>query len=666
MSNTSVDVEQPTVTISPPASRSRKARMNRPVFFGSAAMILAVAIWTMVAPASAEQVIGMLSAWTIENLGWFYVSLAVGCLLFLLWLALSRYGQVRLGPKYSKPAYGTFTWAAMIFAAGINIDLMFFAVSGPVSHFLYPPGGESGSEAAARESSVWTIFHYGINGWAIYAVMGLALAYFAYRRNLPLAIRSVLYPIIGKRIRGVMGHGIDIAAILGTIFGVAASLGIGVVQLNFGLQAIFGVPEHVAVQIALLSFGLLVSTLSAVSGVDRGIKWLSQLNVVLAALLAVFVLFVGDTLYLLNGLIANTGDYFTSLLGRSAETFAFNPQNEWMGDWTLFFWAWWIAYAAFIGLFLARISRGRTIRQFVGGVLILPFMYIVMWVSIFGNAAVGLIRDGNSTFGEIAASFPEQGFYALLAEYPAFTVVALIATFTGLLFFVTTADSGALVMGQISSYTTDPHQTSTNGVRIFWGAAMALLTAVMMIAGGIAVMQSATIVIALPFSFILVLVMIGLVKSLRDEFAAGTREGRKVSRFAAAARVRGLAFKVHGEGTEDHLKEVAVPVIQDLAVELADRGLEATIDVEDASDQPYRIGLTVNSSSESVFHASLATTGAGRVDTADAGLDLHVNGVRSLRNVESMAHAQLIDHIFDEFERWSELADLDEAPYWSK
>ncbi|GAA4360035.1 choline BCCT transporter BetT [Paeniglutamicibacter cryotolerans] len=638
--------------------------MNLPVFIGSAVIMLIIVIWTMVAPESALDIIGTLSAWTIGNFGWFYVALAAAALVFLIYLALSRYGQIKLGPKYSKPQYSTFAWAAMLFAAGINIDLMFFAVAGPVSQYISPPAAEGGTDAAAREASVWTIFHYGINGWALYALMGLALSYLTYRRNLPLAVRSLLYPIVGKRVKGVVGHSVDIAAILGTIFGVAASLGIGVVQLNFGLQAIFGVPEHIAVQIGLLGFGLLIATISAVSGVDKGIKWLSQLNVVLAALLAVFVLFAGETMYLLNAMVLNIGDYFTSLGSRSTETFAFNPQTEWMGDWTLFFWAWWIAYAAFIGLFLARISRGRTIRQFVGGVLILPFSYIVMWISIYGNAAIGLIRGGNTDFGEIAANFPEQGFYTLLAEYPAFTLVALIATITGVLFFVTTADSGALVMAQLSSHSKDSRDLPRSGLRIFWGVAMALLTAAMMISGGIAVMQSATIIIALPFSFVLIVVMLGLLKSLRREFVTdrggNPREPRRQG--GRARSRRGAGVFPGDESAEDYLDAVAMPAIEELAIELRDRGFEASTQNGHREDAVKTVELTIMASDpqESMLRISLSPRPVAEGVRAAEVLSIYVDGVRQAKVVQDLAYAQLIDYIFDEFVGWSESLGINE------
>ncbi|GAB7189924.1 hypothetical protein NUM3379_06300 [Kineococcus sp. NUM-3379] len=491
--------------------------VKRGVFYGAAAGVLLVTLWAIVDPTGAGGALGTVAGAISEWFGWFYILLATVVLLFVVGLAISRYGHVRLGPDGSRPQYSTFTWASMLFAAGIGTDLMFYAVAEPVTQYLTPPVGEGGTVEAAREATVWTMFHYGITGWGMYALMGMALAYLAFRRGLPLAIRSALYPVFGRRVQGPVGDGVDLAAVLGTIFGVATSLGIGVVQLNYGLSVLFGLPEGQSVQIGLIALAVAMSTVSAVSGVDRGIKLLSQLNVLLAIGLAVFVLIAGKTVFLLNALVLNVGDFFRTFPELTTQTFAYDRPVDWLNAWTLFFWAWWIAWASFVGLFLARISRGRTIRQFVTGTLLIPFSYIVMWVSIFGNSAIDLIRSGNTGFGELAAATPQHGFYTLLQEYPAFPFVAAVATFVGLLFYVTSADSGALVMATLSSRTSGPEQDGGPRLRIFWGVATGLLTAAMLRVDGIAALQSATIIMGLPFAFVMVLVMVGLFGALRSE-----------------------------------------------------------------------------------------------------------------------------------------------------
>ncbi|WP_369822269.1 BCCT family transporter [Saccharomonospora sp. CUA-673] len=431
-------------------------RLKRPVFLGSAIGVVAISLWVMFAPDSATDVIGSMVDWTSRGFGWFYILLATAALVFVVFLAVSKYGHTKLGPAHSKPQYGTFAWASMLFAAGIGTDVMFYAVAGPVTQYLDPPVGNGETVDAANEASVWTMFHYGISGWGLYTLMGIALGYFAYRRNLPLAVRSALYPIFGRRIEGAIGHGVDLAAVLGTIFGVATALGIGVVQLNFGLELLFGIPQGVPAQVGLIVLAVVVATLSAVSGIDAGIRRLAQANVLLTVLLAAFVLVTGQTRLLIDGLVQNVGDFVSLFPGMTLDTFAFDRPDQWLSDWTLFFWAWWITWSAFVGMFLARISRGRTIRQFIGGTLVLPFSYIVMWVSIFGNSAIDRIRSGDADFGQLAMNTPEQGFYTLLQDYPLFPVIGLLATVVGLLFYITSADSGALVMANLTSHLRHP------------------------------------------------------------------------------------------------------------------------------------------------------------------------------------------------------------------
>ena len=444
-----------TEPLATPSSESEgpAARLNRPVFVSSAAVTLVVTVWCVAFPDNAfstlESAVGWVSTW----FGWYYIALTSAVLVFVVYLAFSRFGSVKLGPEHSKPQFSTGSWAAMLFAAGIGTDLIFYSVYEPATQYLSPPSIQGGTVEAAREATVWTLFHYGLSGWGMYSLMGMTLAYFAYRMNLPLAVRSALYPLIGKKIEGPAGHAVDTAAVLGTIFGVATSLGIGVVSLNVGLKIVFGIPVGLAAQMALVVLAVVIATVSATTGVEKGIKLVSQINVLLAVVLVVFVLVTGRTAQLLNAVVLNVGDYVRLFPGMTMQTFPFEDNNAWMSLWTLFFWAWWIAWAAFVGLFLARISRGRTIRQFVAGTLIIPFSYILMWVSIFGNAAIDELRSGNASFQSVVekATGPDQGLWVLLQEYPWFPVVASLAILVGLLFYVTSADSGALVMANLSS-----------------------------------------------------------------------------------------------------------------------------------------------------------------------------------------------------------------------
>nr|WP_232212868.1 choline BCCT transporter BetT [Saccharomonospora saliphila] len=497
--------------------------INRAAFIGASVIILAIAGWAMATPEGAAHTIGVLVGWVSEGLGWYYILAATIFLVFVIYLAASKHGKVTLGPAKSTPDYNIFAWASMLFAAGIGVDLMFFSVAEPVTQYLDPPQGSPETLDAARNAVVWTLFHYGVTGWAMYALMGMALGYFAFRRGLPLAVRSALYPLIGKRVHGRAGHAVDIAASLGTVFGIATSLGIGVVQLNFGLHFLFDIPQGTAAQAGLVALTVVMATVSAVAGVDRGIRRLSQLNVVLAIVLMGFILFSDDPLFLLNGIVLNIGDYVSNFADMTLNTFAYDRPTEWLNSWTLFFWAWWIAWAPFVGLFLARISRGRTIRQFVSATLVIPFLFTLVFLSVFGNSALSLVRGGNAEFGETAMNAPEEGFYTLLAQYPGVTFSAGLATVVGLLFYVTSADSGALVLGNLTSRLASPTTDARPWVRVFWSIAIGLITLAMLLVGGVPTLQNATIIMGLPFSFVMFLVAWGLHKALNREAADARR-----------------------------------------------------------------------------------------------------------------------------------------------
>ncbi|WP_102158902.1 choline BCCT transporter BetT [Zhihengliuella halotolerans] len=580
-----------TATDAPPGRA--KIKVNKPVLIGSAAGVLAISLWAMIAPDNARDAIFAAVTWVGGTFGWYYSLLVVVVLGFVIFVAASKVGKTRLGPDHSRPHFNLFTWTAMLFAAGIGVDLMFFSVSEPITQYIQPPTGEGETVEAARQAMVWTLFHYGILGWGLYALMGLALAYFAYRHNLPLSIRSALYPIIGKRIHGAAGDAVDIAAMFGTIFGIATSLGIGVAQLNYGLSFMFGLPENTAMQIALIAVAVIMATASVVSGVDKGIRRLAELNVLLAIALMVYVFIAGKTTYLADGIVNNVGDLISRFPGMALDTFAYDRPDDWLNAWTLFFWAWWIAWAPFVGLFLARISRGRTIRQFVTGVLVVPFAFIALWISIFGNSALDVVRSGNGAFAEIAINQPEQAFYGLLEQYPGVIISAAIATFTGMLFYVTSADSGALVMSNFTSRLTDPEADGPPWLRIFWAVVTGLLTLAMLIVDGVGTLQAATVIMGLPFSIVLIFIMAGLYKALRVESALADSyrhglPGVLSSRANAAGEQRrgwrqrlSRALSYPGSRTTQRfMTEVVCPALLEVRTELERQGVAAKLNVQ--------------------------------------------------------------------------------------
>jgi choline/glycine/proline betaine transport protein len=570
---------------------AKDSRLNPVVFYGSSALIIAISLWAIITPSGAEQAIGVAVGWVSGSLGWYYFLAATIFLVFVVFIAVSRYGTIKLGPQHSKPDFSLFAWAAMLFAAGIGIDLMFFSVSGPVSHYLAPPEGAAETVEAARQAVVWTMFHYGVTGWAMYALMGMALGYFAFRYRLPLSIRSALYPIIGKRVHGRLGDAVDLAAVIGTIFGIAVSLGIGVVQLNYGLKFLFDLPEGVPAQIGLIAVAVLMATVSAVAGVDKGIRRMSELNVVLAILLMLYVAIMENPVQLLNAFIMNIGDYVSRFPGMTLNTFAYDQPTEWLNAWTLFFWAWWVAWAPFVGLFLARISRGRTIRQFVAATLIVPFLFTLAFLSIFGNSALSIVRGGDAEFGQTAMNAPEQGFYALLDHYPGVTFAAGLATFVGLLFYVTSADSGALVMGNFTSRLRTPTTDAARWVRVYWSVATGVLTLAMLLVGGVGALTNATIIMGLPFSFVMFMVMLGLYKALRierfREDAARTSlpsslserttiEARGVSRTWRQRLARVMHYPDE-QAAARFMTEVCRPAFTEVAAELREQGADAVV-----------------------------------------------------------------------------------------
>ncbi|GGK15384.1 choline BCCT transporter BetT [Luteimonas terricola] len=507
----------------------RTARINWSVLSISSVVIVAFSIWAILVPAEARATMKAAVDWIAYNLGWYYVltmTLVVG---FVLWVALSKEGNVRLGPDHSRPQYGLTTWVAMLFAAGVGIDMLFYSVTGPVVQYMYPPSGDGATAAAMQDAVVWTMFHYGIAGWSMYALLGMAMGYFAYRWGMPLSIRAALYPLLGKRVRGPLGDGISIIALVGTVFGVATSMGIGVVLLNVGFSLIFGLEQGLSLQIALVVGAVVLTIAATTSGVDRGIRWISELNLWSAVAMMVYILVTGQTAFLMNALVENIGRFFLTLPARTLQTFAYEPGGaDWMGGWTLFFWAFWLAWGPFVGVFLARISRGRTLREFVIAAITAPVLCDFIIVSFFGNSALFQVLQGNTGFAELAVASPERGWYALLEMFPGAMFLIGLATLSGLLFYLTSANSGAMVMSNFSASIPDPSHDGPKWLRIFWAVLTAVLTVAMLLAGGVTTMEYATLIFALPVTIIAYLVMASFHKVLRMERAE--REGQVLRR----------------------------------------------------------------------------------------------------------------------------------------
>ncbi|WP_377517376.1 BCCT family transporter [Microbulbifer taiwanensis] len=337
-----------------------------------------------------------LQAGIVANMSWYYVLVVAIILVSVVIIGISRFGDIKLGPEHAEPDYNYGTWFAMLFSAGMGIGLLFFGVAEPVMHYLDPPVGETGTVAAARQAMVLTFFHWGLHAWSIYAIVALILAYFSYRHKLPLTLRSALYPMIGERIYGPIGDAVDVFAIVGTVCGVATTLGYGVLQINSGLNHLFGVPVGQTTQVILIVVTTALATVSVVMGLDVGIKRLSQLNMSLAGLLLFMVLMLGSTVYLLQAFVQNFGSYLSVLVGKTFNLYAYKP-TDWLGGWTILYWGWWMSWSPFVGLFIARISRGRTIREFVIGAMLVPAGVTLLWMTFFGNSAIHMILNEGLT-----------------------------------------------------------------------------------------------------------------------------------------------------------------------------------------------------------------------------------------------------------------------------
>lgn len=464
-------------------------------------------------------------------LEWYYVLLVAFLLLFMVWLGVGRYKNVRLGGDFEQPEFTFFSWVSMLFAAGTGVGILFWAVAQPILQFQDNPFIIEGmTPDAARVAMRLTYFHWGLNGWAIFSFVALVLAYFSYRWNLPLTIRSALQPLLGKRVEGRLGDAVDVLAVFGTVFGIATTLGLGVQQMNAGLGTLFGWPSSTWLQLTVTAGIMSVATLSVVSGVKRGVRLLSEANFWLSIAIVVFLLLFGPTQYLIAITVESAGDYIQNLMGMTFHTNA-TRDDGWQAEWTVFFWGWWLAWSPFVGMFIARVSRGRTFREFVMGVLLVPTVITVVWIGLFGGTALYHELFGG---GGIVAAVDKDVATALFATVEAMelgqagrlvslALVVLIATY-----LITSANAGTLVINTILSGG-DPEPPTAH--RILWGAVLGLLTAVLLMAGGLETLQAAVIMAALPFSVVIMLMIAGLLKALqRERYAARTGERAEAPR----------------------------------------------------------------------------------------------------------------------------------------
>jgi len=520
--------------------------VHKPVFWPSVILIVAMITTTLVMGEQARSMFETVQSYISNNMGWLFILSVNTFLIFSLAIAFSRFGGIRLGGADAKPEFSTMAWFAMLFSAGMGIGIMFWSVAEPIYHFLSPPMAEGKTVEAARQAMSLTYLHWGFHAWGIYALVALSLAFFAFNRGLPLSFRSVFYPVLGDKIEGWIGDVIDTLAVLATLFGLATSLGLGVKQVSAGLNHLFAFPDTVWLQVGLIVGITMVATLSVILGIDKGVRVLSEANIRIAVLFLVFMMIVGPTIYIMDSFVQNLGHYANNILTYSFWTESYEG-STWQNNWTVFYWAWWISWSPYVGMFIARISKGRTVKEFVLGVLIAPSIVTFLWLAAFGGTAIDLEMQGIGNIGTAVEENVATALFVLLEQFPLGFITSIIAIILVMSFFVTSSDSGSLV---IDSLTSGGKLDAPVGQRIFWAQTEGAVAAVLLIGGGLNALQTASITAGLPFLFILLLMCYSLYKGLSEEHQRKVKHKEKKERNSYRKIVSKLISKQKEETTE--------------------------------------------------------------------------------------------------------------------
>ena len=508
-------------------------KVNKPVFITSSVLIVGFIIFGSLFSETAATLFSFLQAFIAEKFRWLFIILFNMALVFCIYLTASRYGDIRLGKQTERPQYSLFSWIAMLFSAGIGIGLVYWGTAEPLYHFMAPPLGEAETLESAKQAMSLSFLHWGLHAWAIYTIVALSLAYFHFRRGLPLSIRSTLYPILGQRIYGKWGHTVDVLAVFGTMFGVVTSLGLGVMQINAGLEGLFGIPSTLTIQFIIIAFVTSLACGSLMLGLDKGIKRLSDINMGLTGILLAFMVILGPTLFIFDSFIENVGNYLANIVTLSTWSEAYS-NTDWQKAWTIFYWAWWVSWSPFVGVFIARISRGRTIREFVFGVLLIPMTILFFWFTTFGGVAIQmeLLAGMNPEVvspGLVAAVQADYGsaIFKLVEYYPLTKPITLLIVVMIVLWFVTSSDSASFVIDMLTAGgDTNPPKIQ----RLFWALMQGLIAAILLAAGGLDALQAAAIVAGLPFALVIFVMMYALLRGMsRDRLILYRNQQRYIT-----------------------------------------------------------------------------------------------------------------------------------------
>lgn len=557
--------------------------------------IVGTSVLSVIFPSQTEHYLSIVKNSLFQNFNWLYVLVVTLFVFFLLFLFISKYGNIKLGPNDAKPEFSFFSWVSMLFAAGMGIGLMYFSVAEPISHYADASLGNLSVQQRAKDAQLYTFFHWGIHAWAIYGVVGLSLAYFTYRYRLPLSLRSCFYPILKDKINGRAGDIVDMFALCSTFFGITTTLGFGVMQLCAGLVHIGLLPEvNFFYQVIIVLVIMAISILSATSGVTKGVKYLSQLNIIAAVLLLLFVLLCGPTTFLFGSLSEGIGYYINAFFSLTFNTHAYEPQRqEWFFNWTILYWAWWISWSPYVGLFIAKISRGRTIREFIGAVLLIPTLFNFLWMTFFGNSAIWL--DQHEAQGNISAMVNQADLllFKFFEYFPLSDIVSIFSLFIIFIFFVTSADSGIYVMNNISS---NNAEHSPKWQLSFWGGMLAIVSLILLNAGGLQSLQTMTLITALPFAIIMLLFCYSLIRGLLIDAQYYDRPLSHATNSWSGAlwkdRLESIVSYHEKKDINQHLFKIVKPALEELKLAFEEHGIIAK--VESSLEQaPYYVEIKI-------------------------------------------------------------------------
>lgn len=650
----------------------RNSTILVPVFLPAVIVSLLLIIGTISDPEQAGELFQQAQSWITETFGWFYMLVVALFFIFIVGIALTSWGNIKLGPDHCDPEYSFPEWFAMLFSAGYGIALLFFGVAEPVLHYAEPPVGAPETVDAAKQAMQIAFFHWGFHIWAIYGLVGLVMAYFAFRHGLPLSMRSAFYPLIGEKIHGPIGHTIDVFAILGTMFGIATTLGLSAAQINAGLNYLWDVPVATWVQITAIVLVTLAATVSVVAGMDKGVKRLSILNMVLAIALMSFVFVVGPTIHILESFVQNTGSYLSGIVERTFNLQAYT-HSDWIGNWTLFIFSWTIAWAPFVGLFIAKISRGRTIRQFVVGVMLVPTIFTFLWFSVFGDTALNLImNEGVTVLVEEVQADKAVALFQMFDLLPWSSFVSFLAVLLIITFFVTSSDSGSLVVDSLAS---GGVMETPAWQRIFWASLEGVIASVLLLAGGLSALQTMTIVSALPFAVVIILAAVGMWRALIIErhrevsLQAHMASSRHMTGSQWRHRLTAMIRYPTRDEVENFIRNTAMDSMKEVVDELRKAGWDArvgfdesliraelVVDREDQVGFIYDVRLVTNPVPEFAYAGKAGPQGEADYCRAEVFLR---RGGRSY-DVYGYDQHDLIRDVLDQFENY--LHFLDNSP----